>query len=201
MLAISGGNKRSSLHHLCCRARPSVSVLAGQAEDAEVTWRSLYACSNGWRGLRPGCFEMLGCRAEQRDRMVGQATLRTASWTAGTLAGRPAAGGASELLVVVDLDDCAGESRIVCSCIKSALPAGMPLADDASCGRQVIDCKARQLLQRCSYRQGSYRRQLYHMHRRSASRAHCCRQPGIDVLALEWPALSGTAGLPGPACG
>ena len=37
----------------------SSSVLAGQAEGAEVPWRKLYACSNGWRGLRQGCFEEL----------------------------------------------------------------------------------------------------------------------------------------------
>ena len=24
-----------------------------------MTWRSLYACSNGWRGLQPGCFEVM----------------------------------------------------------------------------------------------------------------------------------------------
>lgn len=78
----------------------SSSVLAGQAECAEVTWRGLYACSNGWRGLRPGCFEALELGSSPdfcfkdypRYRILDA---RDLGWTA-------AAGSASELLVLVD---------------------------------------------------------------------------------------------------
>ena len=37
-----------------CLLCTSIAVLAGRAEVAEVTWRSLYACSNGWRGVAAG---------------------------------------------------------------------------------------------------------------------------------------------------
>ena len=75
---------------------------AGQPEDAEVTWRSLYACNNGWRGLQPGCFEMLDlpCSSERGLWMQGFPSYcildsQDLSWTA-------LAGVASELLVVVE---------------------------------------------------------------------------------------------------
>ena len=45
--------------HMCTQSHDLLTVPAGQPDDAEVTWRSLYACNNGWRGLQPGCFEML----------------------------------------------------------------------------------------------------------------------------------------------
>ena len=73
-----------------------VTMLAGHAEEAEVTWRSLYACSNGWRGLRPGSFEMMGlpCSSNTSRGYPAHCMLdgRELGWTA-------AAGGASELLV------------------------------------------------------------------------------------------------------
>ena len=68
-----------------------------------MTWRSLYACSNGWRGLRPGCFEMLGLpcssRADTSEVYPAHCMLdgRDLGWTA-------AAGGASELLVADTFD-------------------------------------------------------------------------------------------------
>ena len=34
-------------------------MLARHAEGTELTWRSLYACDNGWYELQPGCFEVL----------------------------------------------------------------------------------------------------------------------------------------------
>ncbi|KAK9836125.1 hypothetical protein WJX81_003372 [Elliptochloris bilobata] len=32
---------------------------SGQAEGRESSWRGLYACRNGWRGLRPGYYKNL----------------------------------------------------------------------------------------------------------------------------------------------
>ena len=61
-----------------------------------MTWRSLYACGNGWRGLRPGCLEMLelpsSCEWKQGYPAHCLLDGRDLGWTA-------AAGGASELLV------------------------------------------------------------------------------------------------------
>ena len=37
----------------------SFTVLARHAEGTDLTWRSLYACDNGWYELQPGCFEVL----------------------------------------------------------------------------------------------------------------------------------------------
>ena len=53
-----------------------LSVLAGQAESAEVTWRSLYACENGWRGLRPGSFAELKLASRPDYLMKPYPTLR-----------------------------------------------------------------------------------------------------------------------------
>ena len=76
------------------------SVPAGQPEDAEIPWRSLYACKNGWSGLRPGCFEMLDLPNSSEGRSWGDGfpphcilDSRDVSWPA-------VAGGASELLVI-----------------------------------------------------------------------------------------------------
>ena len=81
----------------------SFCVLAGQAEGAKVTWRGLYACGNGWRGLEPGCFEVLDMPSSSRG---------SDSWgldypphcilDAKDLGWTHAEGGASELLVAVD---------------------------------------------------------------------------------------------------
>ena len=73
-------------------------MLAGQPEDAEVTWRGLYACSNGWRGLRPGCLEMLALPCRSEWDCIGYPAHcildgQELGWTG-------AAGGGSELLVV-----------------------------------------------------------------------------------------------------
>lgn len=73
-----------------------ITVLAGHADDAEVTWRSLYACSNGWCRLRLGCFDIKGlpCSSNTSRGYPAHCMLdgRDLGWTA-------AAGGASELLV------------------------------------------------------------------------------------------------------
>ena len=63
-----------------------------------MTWRGLYACSNGWRRLRPGRFEMLAlpcCSEWYHSRYPTQCILdgQELGWTG-------AAGGGSELLVV-----------------------------------------------------------------------------------------------------
>ena len=68
-----------------------------------MTWRSLYACSNGWRGLQPGCFEVLELPQPRQCWTASEAQCcildgQDLGWTA-------AAGGASELLLVVDYDD------------------------------------------------------------------------------------------------
>ena len=77
-------------------------MLAGQAEDAKVTWRSLFTSNNGWAGLRPGCTEVLELTSGAEWRREGDGcppycTLdgRDLGWTA-------AAGDASELLVAVE---------------------------------------------------------------------------------------------------
>ena len=81
------------------------TALAGHAEGTELTWRGLYACGNGWRGLRPGCFDMLELpsisNAEECDNGFPAHFIldgHDLGWTA-------AAGDASELLVV---DACQG---------------------------------------------------------------------------------------------
>ena len=73
--------------------------MAGQAECAEVNWRSLYACSNGWRGLRPGCFEALELGSSPDFYMRDYP--RYCILDGGDL-GWTAAGDVSELLVLVD---------------------------------------------------------------------------------------------------
>ena len=67
-----------------------------------MTWRSLYACKNGWRGLRPGCFETLQLPSSSWGHSWGDGfpshcivDSRDLNWTA-------LAGGASELLVIVE---------------------------------------------------------------------------------------------------
>ena len=63
-----------------------------------MTWRGLYASSNGWRGLRPGCFEMLAlpcCSEWYRSDNPTQCILDSQE-----LGWLGAAGGGSELLVV-----------------------------------------------------------------------------------------------------
>ena len=106
-------------------------MLAGQAEDAEVTWRSLFACNNGWAGLRPGCAEVLELTSSAEWRTEGDCCPpyctvygRDLGWTA-------AAGDASELLVAVDLTSV---QVTPCACssspMRSAWQAGRRLADE-----------------------------------------------------------------------
>ena len=62
-----------------------------------MTWRGLYASSNGWRGLRAGCFEMLAlpCRSDWDCGYPAHCILDGQE-----LGCTGAAGGSSELLVV-----------------------------------------------------------------------------------------------------
>ena len=83
----------------------SSTAPAGHAEGTELTWRGLYTCGNGWRGLRPGCFDMLELpsisNAEECQKGYPAHVIldgQDLGWTA-------AAGDASELLVV---DACQG---------------------------------------------------------------------------------------------
>lgn len=83
----------------------SSAALAGHAEGTELTWRGLYACGNGWRGLQPGCFDMLDLpsisNAEECQKGYPAHVIldgQDLGWTA-------AAGDASELLLV---DACQG---------------------------------------------------------------------------------------------
>ena len=66
-----------------------------------MTWRSLYACSNGWRGLQPGCFEGMELPSCNAWELPSPAHCILDSPDLGWMA---AAGGASELLVVVTGD-------------------------------------------------------------------------------------------------
>ena len=82
-------------------------MLAGQAEGADLTWRGLYACGNGWRGLQPGCFEVLDMPSSSRDSTIadpsrGEGYPPHCILDGGDLGWTPAAGGASELLVTID---------------------------------------------------------------------------------------------------
>ena len=80
----------------------AVPVRAGQAEGAEVTWRSLYACGNGWRGLRPGCFEQLDLPLGSEEGVWGQGYPPHCILDGRDLGWAAAAGAVSELLVVAD---------------------------------------------------------------------------------------------------
>ena len=78
----------------------SSTALAGHADRAGTTWQGLFACSNGWRTLRTGCFDMLDLPSKNclENFSFGYPTHITLDgqdlgWTA-------AAGDASELLVV-----------------------------------------------------------------------------------------------------
>ena len=71
-----------------------------------MTWRSLYACRNGWRRLRPGCIHALKLPsvASTAEYLNGYPTYcvldgRDLGWTV-------AAGDASELLVVNAWEPC-----------------------------------------------------------------------------------------------
>ena len=102
MLFVLATSKLSPGAHLGCTAMFSFPVPAGQPEDVEVTWRSLYACDNGWSGLQPGCFKRLDLPSSSGGNRWGQGwpshcilNTRDLSWSA-------VAGDASELLVAVD---------------------------------------------------------------------------------------------------
>lgn len=92
------------------QSHSSFHVLTGQAEGAEVTWRGLYACGNGWRGLQPGCFEVLDMPSSSRGSTYapcGQGFPPHCILDGGDYGWTPAgiassAEGASELLVAVD---------------------------------------------------------------------------------------------------
>ena len=77
-------------------------MLAGQAEDVEVTWRSLYACSNGWRGLQPGCTEVLELTSIDVQSIGWEDYPAYCILDGQELGWTATAGGASELLVVTD---------------------------------------------------------------------------------------------------
>lgn len=104
----------------------SSTLLTGHAESAEMTWRSLYACRNGWRRLRPGCIDALelpsvACMGfETRYPTCCVLDGRDLGWTA-------AAGDASELLVV-DAPEGVQVELPLAPCA-SALPTGVHLAD------------------------------------------------------------------------
>ena len=177
---------RLSKFVLTCAVEPgylltSLTVLAGQAEDAEVTWRSLYACSNGWRGLQPGCFEMLELPCS-REWDWGYPTHRILDgrdlgWTA-------AAGDASELLVVVDWKSVQVTPR--CGPRFSGLlcTQACPWLTGFLC-RQVVDCKTRQLLQRCSLGKTKLNYPYISMAALPAGRIAAGNHLSINVLALE----------------
>ena len=152
-----------------------------------MTWRSLYACSNGWRRLRPGSFEML--------ELPSSGTLEPSFSTACLVDGRDlgwaaAAADASELLVV------ASGTRVL-------VPRNTPLdfrllpqpelrlADQPPLP-QVFDCQEGQLLQRGSLplkalgRLGNRFAPRYSTAAAlPAGRVAAGSTLGIDVLALE----------------
>ena len=106
-----------------------LSVPAGQPKNAEVTWRSLYACQNGWRGLQPGCFERLDFpssseRGMWMDGFPHHCILdsRDLSWSA-------LAGGASELLVIVEWTSVLVSLRDWLILLSSGSFCDMPVAD------------------------------------------------------------------------
>lgn len=95
-------------------------MLAGRADGTELTWRELYACCNGWRGLRPSSFDVLelpsiACMREFQSGHPAHCILdgRDLGWTA-------AAGHASELLVVDAQEGIQASTPLTFPCICSA---------------------------------------------------------------------------------
>ena len=144
-----------------------------------MTWRSLYACRNGWRRLRPGCIDAL-----ELPGVEGTPGLETGYPACCVLDGQdlgwtPAAGGAAELLVV-DASEGVQVGLPLAPCA-SALPTGLHLADKRSrC--QVVDCKTRQLPQTYSYDSGDY---YFCMAPMPAGRIAAANSEGLDMLALD----------------
>ena len=147
-----------------------------------MTWRSLYACSNGWRGLRPGCFDMLElpCRSDWNKRYPTHCILdgQELGWTA-------AAGDASELLVVNTWFSLQVTPAHPLAHTDSPLPAHAWLT--CFLGRQVVDCKTRQLVQ--VYRQDSRRStRSHHMAMAALPAGRLAagnRARGIDMITLD----------------
>ena len=147
----------------------SSTALAGHADRAETTWHGLYACSNGWRTLRPGCFDILdlpsvNCLEDFNFGYPTHCTLdgRDLGWTA-------AAGDASELLVV---DAWEGVQVILRLALAFALQIGARLAEKPSYlpGNQLQDETAAADVQ---LREG----ELLPLHGCAASRALSRRPP------------------------
>ena len=83
--------------------KSSFRVLAGQAEGADIAWRGLYACGNGWRKLQPGCFDVLDMpNCSRGSTFWGWGYPPHCILVVEDLGWTEAAGGASELLVAVD---------------------------------------------------------------------------------------------------
>ena len=163
-----------------------------------MTWRSLYACSNGWRGLRPGCFETL--------ELPSSGTSESSFFTACLVDGRglgwaAAAADASELLVVA-------------SGMRVLVPRNTPLdfrllpqpelrlADQPPLP-QVFNCRGGQLLQRGNLPPKALGRlgnriapQYTSAAALPAGRVAAGSTLGIDVLDLE---LAGSESAP-PVC-
>ena len=102
VLATSDGVDLSRSRSLVLQSHVFISVPAGQPDDAEVTWRSLYACNNGWRGLQPGCFETLDLPSSSEGHAWGQGWPSHCIHNSRDLGWSALAEGASELLVIVE---------------------------------------------------------------------------------------------------
>ena len=157
----------------------SSTLLTGHAQSAGLTWRSLYACRNGWRRLRLGCIDAL-----ELPGVEGTPGLETGYPTCCVLDGRDlgwtaAAGDAAELLVV-DASEGVQVVLPLAPCA-SALPTGLHLADKRSrC--QVVNCKTRQLPQTYSYDSGDY---YFCMAPMPAGRIAAANSEALDMLALD----------------
>lgn len=94
-----------------------------------MTWRSLYACSNGWRGLLPGCFETL----ELPSSATPEPSFSTACLVDGRdLGWAAAAADASELLVIVSgpLVQASPRARVAVAHFRAASHPGLRPADE-----------------------------------------------------------------------